>query len=218
VTAARLYEPADTAVTHPINGRTGFAHPTPLRKLEVGDRVPVVEALHARPVLLRLRTRGAQLRLLERDLAPQRPRQRPLEIVLPACRDRPIGKRDPDGRHRRAALWRLDEGGAKVEEVPPLPGILRAHDLSRLAIAQRELTIPNKPAGGGSPARGGGRESPAPSSGAAAQAATRARTGSAQRDRPTTRASSPPSTTTKSTEPSELDASDGSGRVCEPYG
>jgi hypothetical protein len=64
---------------------------------------------------------------------------------------------------------------------------------------QPESASALRSAGGGSPARAGGRGSPSPSSHAVVPAAIPARTGSEQRDTRTTRANGPPSTTARDT-------------------
>src|SRR6266545_2856689 len=74
-----------------------------------------------------------------------------------------------------------------------------------------------EPAGEGSPAHAATRESRVPSSDPAAPTNTPARTGSERRDTQTTRAISPPSTTTRAPKPTELDAPESRGQVCEPY-
>src|SRR6266536_4854503 len=126
----------------------------------------------------------------------------------------------PGGRceyvHRRAMSWRCQRSSVSGLNRKTVQAGRGSERLSAVNSA-RSAGASFGPGGGGSPARGGGRGSPPPSSDAAAPAATPARTDSGQRDTRTTRASSPPSTTTKNTEPSEPDARESRGRVCEPY-
>jgi len=90
----------------------------------------------------------------------------------------------------------------------------RLSEAKKRAISPRQLRAA-RPAGGGSPARAAGRGSPAPSSDAAVPA-IRARTDSGQ---PDTDDQSKQSSLDhgKSAEPSEPDAPESRGRVCEPY-
>jgi hypothetical protein len=104
--------------------------------------------------------------------------------------------------------------GSNVKTVQAGPGQRAAQRRQQRSISPRRRR-PARPAGGGSPAHGGGRGSPTPLSDVAAPAATRARTGSGQRDRRTTRATALPRHG-RSVEPSEPDNSREPRRVCEP--
>ena len=79
--------------------------------------------------------------LREHDVAAKRPGKNLRQIRLVARHDRPIGERDADGGHLRSRLWRLDIGGAKVEEVAPLARMLRAGDLSGRRVDNGEQSI-----------------------------------------------------------------------------
>jgi hypothetical protein len=86
------------------------------------------------------------LRLRERDLATERLGEDLGQIGPLARHDRPIGQRHTDSGQLRFPLWRLDVGGAKVEEVAPFARILRTRHLSRRRLDHGELPIANEAA------------------------------------------------------------------------
>jgi hypothetical protein len=118
------------------------------RQLPLCHGVPVLQTLHIRPVLLRLRARRFSIVLClgERDLAAERPRQDLRQIGLLARHDSPIGQRQPDGGQLRPPLRRLDIGCAEIEEVAPLARVLRARDFSGRRVHHGELPIPDEAA------------------------------------------------------------------------
>jgi len=63
---------------------------------------------------------------------------------------RAVGERQPDFRRRRVGAGRLRVGGAEVEEVVPLPWVLRAGDLAGQPVDHGELPVADEPAPGDS--------------------------------------------------------------------
>src|SRR6266542_4069185 len=115
----------------------------PRRQLEVGHRISEIEILHIRPVLLCLRTRGLSVALCLREgnLVAEGSREDLRQIRLLARHDSPIVQRQAYVAEIRSPLWRLDVGGSKVEEVGPLPRILRARNLSGRRVDEREPPV-----------------------------------------------------------------------------
>src|SRR5262249_34288829 len=87
------------------------------------------------------------LGFLEGHVPPERPCEDLLQVLLYRSDLRPVGKGDPDRRHRRARLRRLGVGGPEGEEVTPLPGVFGSPDLPGRAVPARELPVPEQPPG-----------------------------------------------------------------------
>src|SRR5437667_12164598 len=106
----------------------GNVEECPFGEREIGDRVPVVEALDVRPVLLaidRPASGGAK-----RHLAVERLREGLVEITLLTGEGRAIGEGDSDGREFGGRAHRLDEGGVEIEETRPFSRVLGGRRLS----------------------------------------------------------------------------------------
>src|SRR5437867_12030238 len=107
---------------------------------EIGDGVPVVEAVDIRPVFFGLRCPGrghcrlhagylAALGGRKDDLTVERLRERMVELALLTGHEGAIGQGNADRRHRRAAARGRYEGGLESEEPRPFAGVLGACDL-----------------------------------------------------------------------------------------
>src|SRR5437773_10896746 len=110
----------------------------------IGDRFPVGEALHIRPILFEAGRLGCCRRKCHR--AAERIRQDLVELPLLAGEYRAVRESDPDRGNLLALAWGLNEGGAEVKEVRPLPRILGTHDLRSGRIQESIGTIPEQPA------------------------------------------------------------------------
>src|SRR2546427_8682569 len=107
----QLAEPVDSGRGQQMDD--GTVEECALRQIEVGDRVPVIEAVHIRPVLLGFGRPGigkrgltyltmAALGCIERHLTVQRPREDLVEVALLAGDYRAIRQGDVDWRQLRA--------------------------------------------------------------------------------------------------------------------
>src|SRR2546428_1332585 len=121
----------------------GNVEECPLREREIGDRVPVVETFHVRPVLLRI-DRPA-LSCTKSHLAVESLREDLAEITLVTSDSGAIGEGDSDRRNLRGRTHRLDEGGAEIEEARPFSRVLGGRRLSVGAVDQGGTTNPNEP-------------------------------------------------------------------------
>src|SRR5882724_2654169 len=121
----------------------GHVEECPLGKREIGDRVPMVEALHVRPVLLGI-DRPA-LGDTKRHLAVERLREGLIEITLVTGDSRAIGEGDSDRREFHGRAHRLDEGGAEIEETRPFSRVLGRRRLPVGAVDEGVRTIPEQP-------------------------------------------------------------------------
>src|SRR4029077_4967113 len=117
----------------------GTVEECPLGQSEIGDRVPVVEAFHVRPVLLgidRLALGCAKCYLTVECF-----RENLAEVTLVTGVSGAIGEGNSDRRNFCGRPRRLDEGGAKIEERRPLPPVLGGRLLPSRAVAEGIRTI-----------------------------------------------------------------------------
>src|SRR5437016_13152595 len=121
----------------------GTVEECPLGQSEIGDRVPVVEAFHVRPVLLgidRLALGCAKCYLtvecFREDLA---------EVTLVTRDSGAIGEGNSDWWNFCGRTRRLDEGGAEIEETRPFSRVLRGCRLPVGAVDEGIRTIPKQP-------------------------------------------------------------------------
>src|SRR2546428_7724358 len=121
----------------------GNVEECPLREREIGDRVPVVETFHVRPVLLRI-DRPALSRT-KSHLAVESLREDLAEITLVTGDSGAIREGDSDRRNLRGRTHRLDEGGAEIEEARPFSRVLGGRRLSVGAVDEGVRTIPEEP-------------------------------------------------------------------------
>src|SRR5256712_12625264 len=121
----------------------GNVEECPLREREIGDRVPVVETFHVRPVLLRIDR--AALGCTKSHLSVESLREDLAEITLVTRDSGAIGEGDFDRRNLRGRTHRLDEGGAEIEEARPFSRVLGGRRLSLGAVNEGVPTFPEEP-------------------------------------------------------------------------
>src|SRR6266478_8988177 len=121
----------------------GTVEECPLGQSEIGDRVPVVEAFHVRPVLLgidRLALGCAKCYLTVECF-----REDLVEVTLVTGDSGAIGEGNSDRRNFCGRTRRLDKGGAKIEETWPFSRVLGGRHLPIGAVDEGIRTIPKQP-------------------------------------------------------------------------
>src|SRR5712692_1591301 len=83
----------------------------------IGDRFPVGEALHIRPILLEAGRLGCCRRKCHP--AAERIRQDLVQLPLLAGKGGAVRESDPDRGNLLTGAWGLNEGGASIPELPP---------------------------------------------------------------------------------------------------
>jgi len=118
-------------------------------QVEFGDGVAVLEAFHIQPVLLGglLVGRGCipppTLELFQPHLALERDREDSGGVGLFSV-DGAVRKRDSRGRQLLAGRSSTSQRGPVIEEIRPLPRILRGCDLGVGCVSQRVRAIPRQ--------------------------------------------------------------------------
>src|SRR5215472_17142324 len=116
-----------------------------LRQIEVGDGVPMIEALNIRPVLLSCgRLRIGQCRQFHLTL--ERLGEYLVEVALLAVDDGAIREGDADKRRLRTGSWNVSKRGTAIEQARPFAWVLGACNLSVGTVHERVSAISQQPA------------------------------------------------------------------------